>query len=474
MRPTRRTTVLISAALIAAQLVGAPAPAAGSSSIEISEVSVPATIQPGETLTLTWRVVSWNGLETIVTDPGATGPGTWVFIGGPSGWVNWCPFPVYSTRTSGTATDGRYRATCTLPAALPNAQYSVFIRALDTVGVYAEVQGTFTVVGGSDDAQAPVVSEVTAAPAQTTAGGTVTLTWRAQDATGVQYVVPWAFGPNGRIVDDAGVQWLGMDAPPTLVSGDARDGRYTVTLPVSAAAVPGTYVVWFSVGDVLDNREASLYPAGPGTVYATYDVVASSTTVPGVPTALSPQMSTSDTARVTFTQPPSGSSKITDYDARWSTDPTFGTGVTFVEAGTTTASWIDVSALRPGTTYYFQVRAENRAGPGSWSRTSTGLVMPVTVPGAATSLSSRILSSSSVRIGFAAAPDGGSAVVDYDLQYSTVANFGRAVTFVEAGTSAATSIDVTGLKRGTTYYVRVRATNSVGDGPWSSVITVRT
>lgn len=470
---SRIITAVAAATLALSGVVGAPATAA--TTVTISEVSLPATVSPNQTLVIDWRVTASAGLDTISTDTGDTAPGTWVFIGGPSGWVNWCPFPIYSTRTSGTSTDGRYRATCTLPAVLPNAEYSVWIRALDTTGVYGETAGTdvFTVVGGSSDVNAPTVSDVAATPAQASAGGSLTVTFRAQDASGVSYIVPWAFGPNGRIVDDAGVVWLGYDVVPTLVSGNERDGRYSVTLPVSATAVPGTYTLWFSVGDVIGNREASLYPAGPGSVYATYEVAASTTTVAGIPTSVAPlTTATVGTARVAFIQPAAGTSPILDYDVRWSSDPAFSTS-TFVEAGTTTAATIDVPGLAVGSTYYFQVRAENRNGAGSWSKASSAMTMPALLPGAASGLTMSRLSLTSVRIGFAAPSHGGSRMLDYDLQYSTVANFSRSVIFVEAGTSTATRIDVTGLKRGTTYYMRVRATNGVGDGPWSAAITVR-
>ncbi|MFM7719329.1 MAG: fibronectin type III domain-containing protein [Actinomycetota bacterium] len=475
-RLTRVTAALLVAAVAASLLIGSAGVASGIGSLALSEISVPATIQPGETLNLSWRVVAAAGLDTVTTNDGGTAPGTWAKIGGPPGWVSWCPFPMFTSRTSGTATDGRYATSCTLPASLPNGEYSVWITALDTTGTYAENGGidTFTVVGGSSDAQPPVVSEVTAAPSPVAAGGSLTLKWRAQDATGGASIIAWAYGPNGRLTDDAVVFWLGYDVPPTLVSGDARDGRYQVTLPVSATAAAGTYIIWFSVQDVLGNREASLYPDGFGTVYATYEVAAGSTTVPGVPTSLSVQSASTGAARVAFTQPSSGTSKILDYDARWSTDPSFASGVTFVEAGTTTTAWIDVASLKAGTTYYFQVRAENRSGPGSWSSASNAFFLPASLPGAASGLTATQITASSYRIGFLAAPDGGSPVLDYDLQYSTVAMFSRSVTFVEAGTSPATSITLSGLKRGTTYYVRVRATNAVGDGPWSTVITIRT
>lgn len=475
MRRTRIRLAAVGAILLVSQFGAGVPTALAAAPPTISDILIPATIRPGETLTMSWRVVAPAGLDTIVTDTLGTAPGTWARIGGPPGWITWCPFTMYTTRVSGTATDGRYETSCVLPAALPNGVYSVFISALDVEGQRAENNGadTFTVVGGSDDASPPTVSEVTVSPALPVAGEAITIAWRARDETGVAGVIPWAFGPNGRLTDDAGALWLGYDTG-VLVSGDERDGRYEVTLPVSANAAPGTYVIWFSVRDVLGNREASLYPDGFGSVYATYEIAASATGVAGIPTAVTAQMAPASTARLTFAQPPVGADPIIDYDVRYSTEPTFAAGGTFVEAGTTTTASVDVTGLRGGASYYFQVRAQNRSGHGSWSATSNVLVMPASRPSAVTGVSAARLSSSRIRVSFAPAADGGSPILDYDIQYSTSPTFARAVIFVEGGTSTSTAMEVAGLRRATTYYVRVRATNAMGDSVWSSAAVVRT
>lgn len=66
--------------------------------------------------------------------------------------------------------------------------------------------------------------------------------------------------------------------------------------------------------------------------------------------------------------------------------------------------------------------------------------------------------------------DGGSAITDYDVEYSTNPAFEPGSgTFVEAGTSVALRLPIAGLAPRTTYYVRVRASNANGDGDWSAV-----
>lgn len=472
---TGRGLIGVVAVVIGSVIATVSNPVAAVGEPVISEVSIPAEIGPGQTLVMTWRVQSAVGLApvTAVIDGVVTVvPGTWAKVGGANGYVTWCDFPVHPTLVSGGPTDGRYQATCTLPAVLPNGEYSVWIDTLDNNDQRSSNNGldTFMVVGASTDVSPPQVSNVVVNPTNATPGAGVTISWTATDETGVASIGPWAWGPNGLLTDDAGTLWLGYDVG-RLVSGTATNGRYEVSLPLSATAAPGTYAVWFSVSDVVGNREAQLGPGTVSTGFATFAVGATSTDIVGIPTNVSAQSQGSQTARVVFTPPPTGRSAVSDFDVRYSTDASFSTSV-FVEGGTSTTSWMDVPGLTPGTTYYFQVRAANRSGDGSWSKASTGFRM-ASPPGAPTSLVATRLSSGSARVSFAPGADGGSPIVDYDLQYSTSRTFSSGVVFVEAGTSAVPRIDVTRLSPRVTYYVRVRATNAAGDGPWSVAITVR-
>lgn len=442
----------------------------------ISEVSIPAQIGPGQTLTMSWRVQSVAGLApvaAVVDGIFTVVPGTWVKVGGTNGYVTWCPFPVHPRLVSGSATDGRYEASCQLPSVLPNGEYSVWIDTLDLNDLRSSNNGvdTFMVVGASTDISPPQVSDVAVTPNNAAAGGNVTISWTATDETGVASIGPWAWGPNGRLTDDAGTLWLGYDTG-RLVAGSPTNGRFEVSLPLSATAAPGTYVVWFSVSDVVGNREAQLGPGSFQTGFATFTVSPTSTEVVGIPTNVAAQSQTTQTARVAFTPPPSGRSPISDFDVRYSSDTSFATSV-FVEGGTTTAAWMDVPGLKAGSTYFFQVRATNRSGDGSWSKGSTAFTVPASPPAAPTSLMANRSGTGAARVSFSAPANGGSPILDYDLQYSTSRTFTSGVVFVEAGTSALPRIDVSRLTPRVTYFVRVRATNAAGDSPWSAAISLR-
>jgi hypothetical protein len=216
-------------------------------------VSVPTTVTAGTRLTVSWRVTDPSG----IADVSVYGPTVWMKVGGPSGWIStWCAFPTYAARISGTAVDGRFQATCQLPATVVNGEYSVWLGASDVFGNSVETSGSdgFTVVGGATDSAPPVVTRLTISSANPAPGSIITFRWRATDETGVSYVMPWAFGPNGFLTDQAtGALWLSSDAG-RLVSGTAQDGIYEVALQLSPAAPAGTYTVWLSRADLLGNK----------------------------------------------------------------------------------------------------------------------------------------------------------------------------------------------------------------------------
>lgn len=95
----------------------------------ISTVVVPATATPGSPLTFTWRATDATGVAYAMA---------WVY--GPNGPVDASGAPVvdYGTkggeRVSGTATDGGWSQTVTVPANAVQGTYSVWISTTDTLG----------------------------------------------------------------------------------------------------------------------------------------------------------------------------------------------------------------------------------------------------------------------------------------------------------------------------------------------------
>jgi hypothetical protein len=140
-------------------------------------------------------------------------------------------------------------------------------------------------------------------------------------------------------------------------------------------------------------------------------------------------------------------------------------GATTELAYATNILTLAISGKSPGTTYYYNVIVRDAAGNktiygGLAQTTSAG------APGAPTGVSGTI-DAMRVNLSWAApASDGGSAVTDYIVQYSS--NGGSSWTTFTDGTSTTTSAAVTGLTSGTAYVFRVAAVNAIGTGTASS------
>ena len=218
----------------------------------ISDVAVLPVLNAGTVLALSWRVSDSSGLRI----PDAYTPTTWVKIGGASGWIGWCGFPIPAQQVSGDMNSGLFFANCLIPENAVNGEYTFWLDALDIFGNHpaAETSGTFMVTSGATDNAPPVLSDISLSQTTYSAGDAVTIEWNATDESGVSGSIPWAFGPNGFLVNLAtGQLWLDYGLG-TLISGTEFDGRYRVTLQLSASAQSGTYALWFSTNDVLGNH----------------------------------------------------------------------------------------------------------------------------------------------------------------------------------------------------------------------------
>lgn len=212
-----------------------------------SWVDVPATVEAGTTFTATFSLEDPSGI--------ATGSAT-ASIGGAPGWITtWCGFRIEARLVSGTETDGVWSVSCDVPEGAVSDPYSLWAGAQDNLGNSALADwAEFVVVGGSDDNQAPVISDVSI-PASVQPGETVTITWRASDPSGVAGTYPWIYlpGPPWGVLYGPGI------GGPERISGDANDGTYAQTFTLPANSPSGTYAVYISVRDGLGNRTYEQY-----------------------------------------------------------------------------------------------------------------------------------------------------------------------------------------------------------------------
>ncbi len=189
--------------------------------------------------------------------------------------------------------------------------------------------------------------------------------------------------------------------------------------------------------------------AGTTTRTANFILTVSSATVPGAPT-IGTATAGNAQATVTFTAPGSnGGSAITGYTVTSNPGGLTGTG---------SASPITVTGLTNGTAYTFTVTATNAIGTGPASAASNS-VTPATVPGAPTSLAATA-GDMQISLSWTAPSDTGGGITNYEIYRGTTS--GGETFLIELG-NVLTYID-TAVTNGVTYYYKVSAKNSAGEG----------
>jgi photosystem II stability/assembly factor-like uncharacterized protein len=188
------------------------------------------------------------------------------------------------------------------------------------------------------------------------------------------------------------------------------------------------------------------------------------TTVPSAPTA-NAATSVSTTG---FTANWSSATGATGYRLDVSTSNTFATFVTGyqdVDVGNVTSR--NVSSLSAGTTYYYRVRAYGTGGTSASSSTVT----VATVPSAPTANAATSVTSSS----FVSNWSSTLGATGYRLDVSTSNTFASYVSgYQDLDVGNVTSRSVTDLTAATTYYYRVRSSNSGGTSANSATVSVTT
>ena len=218
-----------------------------------------------------------------------------------------------------------------------------------------------------------------------------------------------------------------------------------------------------------EERSVTLSHTVTGSDYAGVGVSDVTVRIPveGVPSEPRGLSATAGPQRVTlrWSAPSSdGGSAINRYEYR-SRESGGSYGEWATVSGGASATSHTVTGLDNGISYEFQVRARNAIGPGPESNEASA-TLDEAAPGAPAGLTATA-GDESVTLNWSAPADGGSQILRYEYSYAASGETFSDWATVSGGPNS-TSLTVSGLTNGTEYGFRVRAVNSIGEGPHAS------
>ncbi len=202
-------------------------------------------------------------------------------------------------------------------------------------------------------------------------------------------------------------------------------------------------------------------PTGMGTPYGIGAFSGAPPTAPGAPANLQATAS-NQSVSLQWTAPfNNGGSSIASYNVYRGTT---SNGEVLVHSGVTGTTFND-TGLANGTTYYYKVAAVNGVGEGDRSTEAFATPAPG-VPGEPTGLQAAGQNGSVSLSWTDPLNNGGSLVLGYDIYRGTTPG-GESPTPIATGVTGTSYSDTTALN-GTTYYYKVSAVNSAGEGAKSA------
>lgn len=220
-------------------------------------------------------------------------------------------------------------------------------------------------------------------------------------------------------------------------------------------------------GAFIENPGFARQPPSGSLDSNTFRFVLPTLPAPSTPTSLSATAIDHDSIRLTFG---ASTGTVTQYQYRVANTQSGLSSASWVNSGGTDTK-IDVDGLSPDRTYYFQVRAVNQnvfsAASNAANATTESDVLPA--PSTPTSVAAAASSTTSISLTFNASTG---TVTQYQYRYATTEAGLTGEAWVNGGTD--TTIAVSGLEIGTTYYFQVRALNGASPSAASAVVSATT
>ncbi|WP_240035164.1 Ig-like domain-containing protein [Neobacillus notoginsengisoli] len=203
------------------------------------------------------------------------------------------------------------------------------------------------------------------------------------------------------------------------------------------------------------------YKTGTSTVYSDYSPVVSAKPVLSVPVSAKAASASYNSIKTSWAAV-SGSSGYEVYRSTASTG-------TYSLVGSTTSTSFTNSALTPGATYYYKVRAYRMVGTAKVYSGYSAVVSAKPIPSVPASAKAASASYNSIKTSWAAV----SGASGYQVYRATTSSG----TYTLVGTTTATSFTNSGLTTGKAYYYKVRAYRTVGTSKiysgYSSVVSAK-